>query len=155
MRQFDLWWHDFNFFVAAVEKHNVRPWIWSDYIWKHLDLFTEKMPESVLQSNWYYGTQFDKFGNFQKGDEKLQRYIEAYTDLEKLKFDQIPIASNHSNDENFAMTVKFCREHIHPSRLKGFFQTPWRPTLEEFRERHLKAIDQVGAEIATFTKRRI
>ncbi len=147
IRQYDLWWHDFNFFVEAVEKHNVRPWIWSDYIWKHRDDFIEKMPKSVLQSNWYYGNQFDKYDAFEESDDEVQRYIEAYTDLEEYGFDQIPTGSNFGCDENFGMTVDFCRKNISPERLKGFMQTPWHPTLEEFRDKHLKAIELVATEI--------
>ncbi|MDI6828271.1 MAG: hypothetical protein QME62_07300 [Armatimonadota bacterium] len=51
IRQHDLWWHDFLFFVQQVEKNGVRAWIWSDYVWVHPDRFWEKMPKSVLQSN--------------------------------------------------------------------------------------------------------
>ena len=52
VRQDDLWWNDFYFLVSEVEKHSVRPWIWSDYGWHHPDLFFKKMPRSILQSNW-------------------------------------------------------------------------------------------------------
>ena len=31
VRQDDLWWKDFYFFVEEVEKNGSRPWIWSDY----------------------------------------------------------------------------------------------------------------------------
>ena len=58
VRQHDLWWHDFLFLCGEVEKKGVRPWIWSDYFWHFPDLFLERMPKSVLQSNWYYGTAF-------------------------------------------------------------------------------------------------
>ena len=58
VRQYDLWWHDFEFFVKQVERRGVRPWIWSDYGWKHGDEFLKRMPKSVLQSNWYYGLDF-------------------------------------------------------------------------------------------------
>ena len=37
VRQHELWWHDFEFFVAEVQRHGMRPWIWSDYGWKHHD----------------------------------------------------------------------------------------------------------------------
>ena len=50
-RQGDLWWHDFLWFVKVTEKTGCRPWIWSDYCWKHKDEFMKRMPKSVLQSN--------------------------------------------------------------------------------------------------------
>jgi hypothetical protein len=39
-------------------------------------------------------------------------------------------------------------KHIAPERLLGFVQTPWRPTIPEFRERLIQAAEQVGQVIA-------
>lgn len=136
VRQFDLWWHDFLFLCGEVRKSGARPWIWSDYLWHHPDWFFEKMPKDVLQSNWYYGTTFD--------DDKM---VEAYKQLEQHGYDQIPTASNHSNRVNFKMTVDHCTKHIQKKHLYGFLQTPWRPTIEEYRQHHMEAIEQVGVAI--------
>jgi len=136
VRQFDLWWHDFLFFCDEVRKSGARPWIWSDYLWHHPDWFFEKMPKDVLQSNWYYGTTF--------GDDKM---VKAYKQLEQHGYDQIPTASNHSNKVNFKMTVNHCTKQIQKKHLFGFLQTPWRPTIEEYRQHHMEAIEQVGAAI--------
>ena len=136
VRQFDLWWHDFLFLCDEVQKSGARPWIWSDYLWHHPDWFFEKMPKDVLQSNWYYGTTF--------GDDKM---VEAYKQLEQHGYDQIPTASNHSNKVNFKMTVNHCTKQIQKKHLFGFLQTPWRPTIEEYRQHHMEAIEQVGAAI--------
>lgn len=32
LRQHDLWWRDFLWFVEQVESRGARPWIWADYI---------------------------------------------------------------------------------------------------------------------------
>lgn len=141
VRQFDLWWHDFLFLCNVVQKAGVRPWIWSDYLWHYPELFFDKMPKDVVQSNWYYGTTF--------GDGKM---VQAYNQLDKFGYDQIPAASNHSNNENFGMTVDYCQQHIQKQHLLGFLQTPWRPTIEEFRQRHMEAIEQVGAAISAIAK---
>lgn len=134
LRQFDLWWHDLMFLVGEVEKRGVRPWVWSDYEWDHPDLFFERMPRSVLQSNWYYEREFrPDIG-----------YVKAYLDLEQHGYDQIPAGSNWSTPDNFEGTGRFCREHISPDRLLGFMQTVWYPTLNGERERHIEAIDQVA-----------
>lgn len=138
LRQHELWWHDFLFFVKTVEDKGVRPWIWSDYIWHNEEAFLKRMPKSVLQSNWYYGKTFDP----EKRNE-----VNAYLTLEKAGFDQIPTASNWSFDESFGLTVDYCREHIAPERLKGFFQTPWKATVEPFRTNIEQAIDLAGAVI--------
>jgi hypothetical protein len=142
IRQHELWWHDFNLYVEAVEKAGARPWIWSDYMWRHPDLFFENMPKSVLQSNWYYGETF-------KEDET---HVAAYLKLEKHGYDQIPTGSNWSNPDNFQKTVAYCSTRIPRPRLKGFLQTPWKPTLEACRDRHIAAIEQVARARAGWAK---
>ena len=148
VRQYELWWRDFYFFVDEVEKNGVRPWIWSDYVWHHKEDFYKKMPKSVLQSNWYYGCQF---ANFQAGklkkDDPVKVRIQSYIDLDKHGYDQIPTASNWSCPENFEQTVDFCRKYIGGERLKGFLQTPWLGTMEFAREHHMEAIELVGKKI--------
>ena len=134
IRQGELWWHDFLFFVDQVNKQNVRPWIWSDYIWNHKEEFLQRMPKCVLQSNWYYSKEFDP---------AKSKYVQAYLDLDKAGFDQVPTGSNWANDENFEGTVEFCSKNLSPELLKGFLQTAWKATTEEFLDRQLKAIEQV------------
>ena len=137
IRQYDLWWRDFLLMVDAVEAGNSRAWIWSDYVWNHPELFYEKMPKSVLQSNWYYG-------EFEESD---MNYIQAYQGLEDHGYDQVPTGSNWSHDTNFERTVDHCRGIIAPERLAGFMQAPWKPTLEVCRDHHMRAIEQVGRAI--------
>ncbi|MDX9972659.1 MAG: twin-arginine translocation signal domain-containing protein [FCB group bacterium] len=137
IRQYDLWWKDFLFLVEQVEKGNSRPWIWSDYIWEHKDVFLKRMPKSVVQSNWYYGNSFDRE---KKGEE---RYVGAYHELAEAGYDQIPTGSNWSHPENFGMTVDYVTKNLPQEHILGFLQTPWKPTLEACRERHFAAIEQV------------
>ena len=141
VRQGDLWWHDFLWFVKETEKTGMRPWIWSDYVWHHPDLFFKRMPKSVLQSNWYYAAEFD----LAKLPEASRNRVLAYERLDMAGFDQVPTGSNWSNDANFAGTVKFCRQVCSPDRLKGFMMAPWFFTLPEYEKKNLEAIDQVGA----------
>ena len=135
VRQGDLWWHDFLFFVKEVEAQGVRPWIWSDYYWNHPEEFLNRMPKSVLQSNWYYGESFDP---------AKQKVVQAYLDIDKAGFDQVPTGSSWSNDVNFKGTVGFCKKSLAPERLKGFLMAPWFFTLSEWQEKNLQAIAQVG-----------
>ena len=134
VRQGELWWHDFLFFVNEVEKQGVRPWIWSDYYWNHPEEFLSRMPKSVLQSNWYYGESFDP---------DKQKAVKTYLDLDKAGFEQIPTGSNWSNDVNFKNTVSFCKERLSPNLLKGFLMAPWFFTLPEWEKKNVQAIGQV------------
>ena len=93
------------------------------------------MPASVLQSNWYYDD------NLNPEDPE----VKAYAQLEEHRYDQVPTASNFAGQtRNLQKTVELCTRVIHPDRLFGFMQTPWRPTQEEFRAIHMDAIEQVA-----------
>lgn len=138
IRQGELWWHDFLFFVKQVEAQGMRPWIWSDYYWNHPEAFLKRMPKSVLQSNWYYGAAFEP---------EKQKMVKAYLDLDKAGFEQVPAGSNWSNDVNFKGTVEFCRQNLSPERLKGFMMAPWFFTLPEWQEKIMQGIGQVETMI--------
>lgn len=146
VRQNDLWWGDLYFYIGEVEKNGIRPWVWSDYAWHKPDVFFRKMPKSVLQSNWYYGPEFD----LNKLKDPNKTYVKLYNDLEKYGYDQIPTGSNHSVGTNFEATVGYCKNAIDPSRLYGFMTAPWRPTLAPCLDRHREAINQVARAIQKF-----
>lgn len=136
IRQNDVWWSDFYFLISQVEKHDSRAWIWPDYmLWNNPEQFFNKMPKSVVQSNWYYGENFD---------ENI-KYVKSYLDLEAHGYDQIPTGSFHDkNEKSIGNTVQFCEKHIDDSHLLGFLQSFWKPTIEEYRDRILKGIELVG-----------
>lgn len=143
IRQNELWWGDLYFYISEAMSRNVRPWVWSDYVWHHPDQFFKMMPKSVIQSNWYYGEDFDTNKTF----------VRAYIDLEKEGYDQIPTGSFHPNvgrnfeainEKSIGNTVKFCSEHIQDQRLMGFMQTFWMPTIERFSSTILRAVDLLG-----------
>lgn len=141
MRQYDLWWHDALFLFEQVEKQGSRPWVWSDYIWNHKEEYLKRMPKNVLQSNWYYGQQFD----FEPSSEQpVALRVDAYRALNDHGYDQIPTCSNHGNRENTALTVEFARQNIAADKLKGFLQTPWRPTIQEYKDHLIESIDLLG-----------
>ena len=137
MRQYDLWWHDFLFFVDCVEKEDARPWIWSDYIWDHRDLFLQKMPKSVIQSNWYYNRQFTE----PDMHPALKSMLECFEVLDRNGYDQVPTGSNWDCRENMEGLVRYCTERLSPEHLLGFMQTPWVLTLEANEDRMNEAAD--------------
>lgn len=143
LRQHDLWWRDLAFLVDEVEKHGSRAWVWSDYGWAHPETYYDRMPRTVLQSNWHY---YD----FEADVDERPRLLRstdshvAYLDLEDHGFDQIPASSNFRRDENAVRTVQFVRDVIAPERLFGYLQTPWRETTMDRLQVHREAIRQLG-----------
>lgn len=80
-------------------------------------------PNAVLQSNWYYGGSFDYKDPYM--GEYASRAIKTYLALEEAGFDQVPCGSDYLSPKSMPETVRFCREHIAPERLKGFLIAPW------------------------------
>jgi hypothetical protein len=150
VRQHELYWHDFHYLCDQVERHGVRPWIWSDCIWHRAPTFVEQVSSAVLQSNWYYGLDFPDPCSGEPDREGKVGMPDAYVTLDQYGYDQIPTASNHSTPHNFGRTVEWCRQHLAPERLLGFLTAPWRPTTEQYRDHHLAAIDQVAAAMAAW-----
>ena len=144
VRKNDIWWNDFYFLVAEVEKHGSRAWIWPDYmLWNHPEQFFKKMPKSVVQSNWYY----DTFDNVE------QKHIQAYIELNRGGYEQIPAGAylsgkwfgNRKDPEmNIGSTVDFCKKNMDDKLLLGFLQTWWGPTIEENRDRIVGGIRSLG-----------
>ncbi len=153
VRNRDLWWKDFYYLVDCVERENARPWIWSDYMWNHPDTFLSKCPKSVIQSNWYYGLDFEKNG------ADAQNILGCFEILDKHGFDQVPTGSNYGVPENMEGLTKYCAGVISDERLMGFMQTPWVMTHEgnggrgDNRTRILDSVDQLGRSKAWFENR--
>jgi len=146
IRQKDLWWADLYFYIAEVERNGVRPWVWSDYAWRRPEVFFKKMPKSVLQSNWYYRSNF----NVKTLKDKRKPQVQLYNDLDAHGYDQIPTGSNYSSPDNFELTVDYCKKVIDPSRLFGFMTAPWKPTIEPCLDKYKEAIELVGRAIKKF-----
>ena len=117
-----LWWHDLYFYFDEVERHGARPWIWSDYFWKHQTDFAKKMPKECVQSNWFYDPILPKnaLGNYQ------QVAYQSYVELSRMGYDQIPCASDWLCRQNMAQTVWLCLEEgLCDEHMLGFMNAPW------------------------------
>ena len=140
IRQGGLWWSDLNFLVEQVQRRGSTAWVWSDILWG-MDAgdFERNMPKSVVQSNWYYGEDFDP------QDATQRRYVEAFVELDRMGYRQIPTGSNWSNEQNYPLLVDHCRRHVDASRVLGYLMTSWKPTLPSEEARHVRAIEIAAA----------
>ena len=130
VRNGDLWWHDLFYLCRECEKYGARPWIWSDYMWHHEKMFLEKMPKSVMQSNWVYA----RLKDYPETDRHYAA-IRAYEVLDQYGYDQIPTGSTWTCTENMSQTLGFGKDRLSPDLLKGYLIAPWRFTYasERFR----------------------
>lgn len=149
MRQHGLWWRDIKFLFKQCEDRGSRPWIWGDYVWNHSEVFYKNMPTNVIQSNWYRdpvrGPSKSVYGGVINMDIECVR---TYVDVDKAGFDQLPTISNWETPENIYGTMRFCNKHLSKEHLKGYFLAPWRPTMEDTREKHMDAIEHFALAIA-------
>ena len=131
-RQGDLWWHDLFYTVGEVERHGARAVMWSDAMWTGREQYIRRMSKRVLQANGYYRSDFSEKKlkwnyDFEKkgGWGETVNGAAAFQVLEDAGFDQLPCTSNWAEDASAEAVVKYCRNHIDPSRLKGFYTAPW------------------------------
>ena len=135
VRGSELWWHDFLYTVNEVERNGARAICWSDVYWTGRDEFKKRMPKSVLQCNWYYRSdfsekkmvwneKFEKEGGWGEGVHGAITFLE----LEKAGYDQLAGPGNFWGEPAAEAVVKFCKERVDPSRLKGFLMSTWAGT---------------------------
>ncbi|MBR4888700.1 MAG: Tat pathway signal protein [Clostridia bacterium] len=126
MRQGDLWWHDIYHLFDCCDKAGTRPWVWSDPCWAHRghqEEYLKRMPKSVLQSNWSYH-RIAKNADGTPADPAYQAYI----DLDKAGFEQVPTSSTWSIPENSEETMELVKKFCSPALVKGFMTAPWKFT---------------------------
>ena len=156
VRTGEVWWHDFLFFVKTVEDAGMRPWMWSDYGWKHED-FVPRCPKSVIHNNWYYDEWMEGFDTAKmKPGSKSRPMLELFLKLDKAGFDQVPCSSlwlsrereeaRAVNDDCMANMVKFCRANLSRGRLGGFLMAPWAGDYDnkDFLKTNIHSIDKIA-----------
>lgn len=109
------------FYFREAEKNGARPWIWSDYCWSHQEEFLERMPKSVLQSNWYYGLFEDNLA------DNFGKMIDTYELLDKNGYEQIPTCScwDKAGASNVFQTLAYGKEKFSEELLRGYMVAPW------------------------------
>ncbi|OGV48397.1 MAG: hypothetical protein A2017_21310 [Lentisphaerae bacterium GWF2_44_16] len=139
VRSGNLWWDDLNFYFEQIKVNGMRSWMWSDVLWNcDENLFRNRVPIDVLQSNWYYGKNFYNL----EPESATFKAVNAYSKLDQLGYEQIPTASNWSNDDNLSMTVEYCNKNLNGKSLLGFMTAPWYPTKNKYCLRIVNAIKQ-------------
>lgn len=156
VRQGDLWWHDLFHAVGQVSMHGARPVMWADAVWTGREEFLKRMTKDVLLSNWYYRSDFSEAklkwnAEFEKtgGWGETVNGAAAFAVLDKAGFDQLPCSSNWCDDRANDAVVRYCRDHISPDRLKGFYTCSWEKSVPDEPDRPhvsktMRCIDQLA-----------
>ena len=139
IREGDLWWHDLFYVVNEVERCGARAMVWSDKICSGREDFLKKMSKRVLQVPWYYGADFsDKELTWRPElEKKLDSWdsqgnlASAILELDRAGFDLLPCTSNWSTVRASGAMLKFCKERIDATHLKGLMTAPWAKSIPE------------------------
>lgn len=121
LRSGPIWWRDAYRLFDVCEQVNARPWIWGDVYWHRPQEFKDRMPKSVLISNWFYGmdVQKDRNGRYE------QKLVQAYIDLNELGYDQVPTGSGWECRQNYDFTFQLSKNELDPALFKGVMAAPW------------------------------
>lgn len=138
VRQGELWWKDFHWFLKTVEKKGMRPWCWADAGVNRPEEFISRCPKSALLSNWYYWSPFDS----------TVKQVRLYEKLDKAGFDQVPCGSVWGVPDNFQTMVSYCSQRFDPSHLKGFMMASWARTLPRYRDMASRSFDAMSEAIS-------
>lgn len=140
VRQYDLIWHDLNFYFDCVREKGVRPWIWADYEWSYPEEFMANVPKDVLISPWYYNHLYsDKGAPFPMDAWSVARR-ESFKKLSDEGYDVLPTGSNITNIYNLDHMVRYSAEQVAPEHNKGLVIAPWVSTIERCKYRIMDAI---------------
>jgi hypothetical protein len=150
-RQFDLIWHDLNFYFDCVRECGARPWIWADWAWSHYEEFVKNVPKDVLVSPWYYRNMFLDNG-MPEPCEFWQKILESYPKLDNAGYEIISTGSNWAIDYNIDHQFRFCEERISPEHYKGILIAPWEFTTQEGKALLTQAIELTGKAVNDYWK---
>ena len=150
-RQFDLIWHDINFYFDCVRECGARPWIWADWAWSHYEEFVKNVPKDVLVSPWYYRNMFLDNG-MPEPMEYWQTILDSYPKLDNAGYEIISTGSNWAIDYNIDHQFRFCEEKISPEHYKGILIAPWEFTTQKSKNHLIQAIELTGKAVNDYWK---
>lgn len=117
---------DANRLFKLCLKKGVRPWMWTDpraiESFGGEESFRTHIPKEVLVSNWFYGYLYRS---------KPVADAELYTKLGEWGYEQIPTCSTVTYNVNPQQTLKYCKENVISSSIKGYLTAPWEMTTSD------------------------
>lgn len=127
MRSEEEWYRDVAYYIECVETHGARPWIYSDYYWKHPTHWEKKLPKSCILSGWWFERVIlDPNGNY---PDRIA--YQAFRDMHAMGYDQIPAASDFTSQQNIAQTVYLFMEMGYADEhLLGFNACPMQAAVD-------------------------
>lgn len=131
-RQYELYWHDYKFFLDCVREKGVRPWVNVDSYVLDKEKFIEHTDKDVVISIVYNGTFYEDANRTlpkPTNDPKNPGYdlytrLKSYTELPELGYDIIPTNSQLVKRFGVGLTVKYANENLNADKVKSILVAP-------------------------------
>jgi hypothetical protein len=126
-RDEEAWWSDLSYYVSCLDAHGVRPWIYGDYYYDHPNGWAERLPKScVISHGWFERILLGADGSYPK-----RRTYEAYQAAFDMGFDQIPVGSDWTCQQNTSQLVyQYMEQGYVNEHLLGFNVAPLQATTD-------------------------
>ncbi len=121
------WWGDLSYYISCVEANGIRPWIYGDYYYDHPEGWAEKLPKSCVISHCW----FERILLREDGTYPPRRTYEACRDTFEMGYDQIPVGSDWTAQQNISQFVYLYMEKGYVNEhLLGFNACPMQATVD-------------------------
>jgi hypothetical protein len=124
VRQMELYWHDIYKLFDYVETTGCTPWVWTSprLSEKDLAVYLQRMPKSVLQSNYWY----NRFKKLHDGKYTMP-HCNLYRTLDELGYQQILCSSCvEGYSMSYYETMEMAKNELNDNNILGFMTAPWR-----------------------------
>lgn len=156
-RQFELYWHDYKFFLDCVREKGVRPWVAVDPYIVDKEKFLEYTDKDVVISPLYTGPFYEdaSIRMVRPTDDPKNPNYEAYTrfksftDLPALGYEVIPTYSSLNKRLRVPRTVKYVNENLPEDKVKAFLIAPQLSTVMENRYRFFEEFSIIKHECSS------
>lgn len=130
-RQFELFWHDYLFFLDTLREKGVRPCICADPYAVDKEKFLECTPKDVIVSpNYYQALYEDASTKIPRANDFLMKKLETYTALPALGYEILPACSAYYNGFNIMQVIKYANNEVDQKAVKAILVETLQPVIE-------------------------
>lgn len=123
-RQFELYWHDRDFFIGKCVKKGVRPWIWANYA----GFDPKEFERHLTREPVYSASVYERIFRSDDLDGYNSDVLKGFEVYDKYGITQVPVVSTCYNPDSPDDLVRILSKKL--NSVDGFMTAPWRPTLE-------------------------
>lgn len=122
-RQFDLYWHDYQYFLECVREKGVRPCVAVDPFILNKEKFLEYTPKDTVIALHYTGSLYTDTAPADAGSEAYKRFC-SFTELPALGYDVLPTFFEPYKKNRVSMLASYVNRNVPHDKVKAILITP-------------------------------